>query len=290
MEYKTVIYEKDRTIARITLNQPEKLNVFDFPGQGGICDDFHAALTEAEDDDDVKVVIMKGAGRAFCAGHDLSKVGTVYGMGTGKEGERRPSQRIRLKVDRKTFYEGHLRVALFPKVTIAQVHGYCVGEGTMYVELCDLAIASEDAVFGHVEQRIAAVGSNFLPLIILTLGTKKAMELLLTGKRIDAREAERIGLVNKAVPRDKLEEEVNELASAISLLPRDGIALGKAHRQAAYDSMGVTAGFTQAWLFHSFMTNMRFEPDEYSLLKQRRDQGVRAAAHGEHDRFAGLDK
>ena len=118
MDYRYVLYEKEEAVARITLNRPEKLNVFDFPGQGGILDDFYAALEEAEEDDQVKVVVIRGAGRSFCAGHDLDSVGHVYGMGTGQPGERRASQRVRLKVDRR-WMEHHMKLLLFPKITIA---------------------------------------------------------------------------------------------------------------------------------------------------------------------------
>ncbi|MDP6549887.1 MAG: enoyl-CoA hydratase/isomerase family protein, partial [Dehalococcoidia bacterium] len=79
MDYKYVLYEKEGQAARITLNRPEKLNVIDFPGQGGILDNFYDALSEAEEDDDVKVVVIRGAGRSFCAGHDLEGVGFIYG-------------------------------------------------------------------------------------------------------------------------------------------------------------------------------------------------------------------
>ena len=100
MDYRYVLYEKEGAVVRITMNRPEKLNAFDFPDQSGILDDFYAALGDAEDDDGIKVVVIRGAGRSFCAGNDLESVGFVYGMGTGQPGERRANQRVRLKVDR----------------------------------------------------------------------------------------------------------------------------------------------------------------------------------------------
>ena len=115
MKYEKIIYEKDGNIGRITLNYPEKLNTWDFPGQGGMSDQFDGALKEAVDDDDIKVVVIKGAGRCLSAGHDLTKVGFVYGMGTGKTGERRASQRARLKVDHKFIAEHLQNIFLCPK-------------------------------------------------------------------------------------------------------------------------------------------------------------------------------
>ena len=289
MQYETVIYEKEGNIAQITLNHPEKLNVWPFPGQGGLTDDFQAALCEAEEDDDVKIVVIKAAGRAFSAGHDLTKVGFVYGIGTGKPGERRASQRVRLKVD-NAMYDGLRRLFLFPKITVAQVHGYCIGEGLMVVCCCDLAIAAEDAQLGHTEQRLGFAGSGIpnIPILIATVGLKRAMDLLLTGRHIDGKEAEQMGLVNKAVPADKLEAEVNTLVQALALLPRDGIAIGKAARRLTYENMGLMSGFSDGYISHTMFTNLRWEPDEYNFFKERRNKGAKAGFHGRDARYAGL--
>jgi enoyl-CoA hydratase len=289
VEYKEVIYQREGNIARITLNRPEKLNTWPFPGQGGLTDDFNAALTEAEEDDDVKVVVIKATGRAFSAGHDLTTVGFVYGMGTGKPGERRPSQRIRLSVDTK-FTGTPKRLFYFPKITIAQVHGICYGEGVIVTCCCDLAVAAEDAQFGHVEQRLGFAGSGIptIPILIQTVGLKRAIDLLLTGRTLSGREAADIGLVNRAVPPERLEEEVARMAEALCLLPRDGIAIGKAHRHLAYDALGLSDGFTQAYIMHTLFTNLRWEEDEYNFFKQRRDKGAKAGFHGRDTRYAGL--
>jgi len=270
-EYKAVLYERTGYIARITLNQPQKRNALDFRGQGGITDDLHDALTEAENDDKVKVVILRGAGPDFCAGHDLTKVGYVYGM-TDK-GER-PNQRIRYKVDRLHFDESLRRIFLFPKITLAQVHGHCLAEGLILVECCDMAIAAENAQFGHPEVWLGGVGVGILPIIIMTIGLKRAMDLMTTGRRVDGKEAAQIGLVNKVVPADRLEAEVNSLAEMLGRLPRDGIAIGKAARYMAYDALGLLSSFIQQGIFHSYATNMHWEKDEYSFFKARRDKGV----------------
>src|SRR4030067_475540 len=101
IKYKFVIYQKDGAVAKITLNRPDKLNVIDFPGDGGILDELSSALDEAADDDDLKVLIIRGAGRAFCAGHDLDRIYKVYEEKDKEPGKRRPSQRARLHIDRK---------------------------------------------------------------------------------------------------------------------------------------------------------------------------------------------
>ena len=252
-------------------------------------DQFFAALDEAAKDDDIKVVVIKGAGRAFSAGHDLDTVGFVYGMGT--EREHRTSQRIRLKVDRDWLYRDHgMKLFLHPKITIAQVHGYCTGEGVIIVAECDLAIAAEDTQIGHMEQRIGFSGSGISTLshLILTIGLKRMLDVILTGRLIDGKEAERIGLVNKAVPANKLEEEVNKLARAICLLPRDGIAVGKITRHLIYDSLGLTASHTAGYISHTLFTNLRWEPNEYNFFRERRDKGTKVGFHGRDVRYAGL--
>ena len=285
MDYQYVLYDKEDAVVRITLNRPEKLNVFDFPGQGGILDDFYAALGDAEEDDEVKVVVIRGAGRSFCAGHDLDSVGHVYGMGAGGAGDRRASQRIRLKVDRR-WMEQHLKLLLFPKITIAQVHGHCVGEGSILMEACDLALVADDAQISHAEQRLGFSGSglNLVPLY-LTVGLKRARELLLTGRAISGVEAAQMGLANRSVPPDELEQAVADLCRDLVLLPADGIAIGKASNHWILDILGATSGLLQGYITHTLFTNLRFEPEEFNFFRERRNTGTRSAFHARDDRF-----
>lgn len=285
MAYKYVIYEKDGAVARIAFNKPDKLNVMDFPGDGGIFDDFMAALDEAAQDDDLKVVIIKGSGRAFCAGHDLSRIYHVYEEQDKEPGKRRPSQRARLKIDRE-WIGGHLKLLLFPKVTIAQVHGHCIGEGAAIAEYCDIAIASTDAHISHAEQRLGFAGSglNLVPFFQM-VGYKKARELVLTGRALDGSEAERIGWITRAVPPEKLEEEVNKVAAEICLLPKDGIAIGKVSNHQILDILGLTQGWLQGYLSHTMFTNLRFEEGEYNFVRQRRTEGVRTGIHKRDERY-----
>ncbi len=287
MDRPYVLYEKDRAIIRITMNRPEKLNAMDFPDQGGLLDQFYDALTEAEDDDYCKVVVIRGAGRSFCSGHDLDTVGFVYGMGTGQPGERRANQRVRLRVDRK-WMERHLKLLLFPKITIAQVHGHCIGEGAIMMEACDMAVVADDVQISHAEQRLGFSGSglNLLPLY-LSVGMKRARELLLTGRKINGAEAVQMGLANQSVPIDQLEATVQELCETMCLLPADGIAIGKASTHWILDILGATSGLIQGYITHSMFTNLRFEPGEYNFFRERRDTDARSAFHQRDDRYQG---
>jgi enoyl-CoA hydratase len=285
MAFKYVLYQKKGLIARITLNRPDKLNVIDFPGDGGIFDDFMAALDKAAADDELKVVIIKGAGRAFCAGHDLQRIYHVYEEKDKEPGKRRPSQRARLNIDRQ-WLAGHQKILLFPKVTIAQVHGHCIGEGACISEMSDIVIVADDAHISHAEQRLGFAGSglNLVPLFQM-IGYKKARELVLTGRAMDGKEAERIGWATKAVPFAKLEEEVEKMAQEICLLPYDGIAIGKASNHMILDILGLTQGWLQGYLTHTMFTNLRFEESEYNFVRQRREEGVRTGVHKRDERY-----
>ncbi|MFH1651318.1 MAG: enoyl-CoA hydratase/isomerase family protein [Chloroflexota bacterium] len=281
-EHPLVLVEKEGKIAHVTLNYPEKLNAFDFAGQGGLTDQLHSALEELEQDLDVSVVVLKGSGRAFSAGHDLSKVGFVYDMKVPKPGEKlqdRPSQRVRLNVDREFMYHNYLKLLYYPKILIAQVHGYCVAEGLMVAAMCDMMITSETAKLGLTQQRLGFAGSGGASLAIfyLSMGLRRATEMILTGRTISGKDAERFGLAARAVPEKKLEETTNAMAELVSLLPRDGVAVGKAARHLLFDAMGITNSFTIAYVTHTLFTNLKYEDDEFVFFKERRDQGTTGA-------------
>jgi len=99
-----------------------------------------------------------------------------------------------------------------------------------------------------------------------------------------------MGLITKAVPAEELEQEVDRWVKMIDLLPKDGIAIGKVTRHAAYDSMGLASGFIQGYISHTMLTNMRWEPGEWNLFKERRDRGTKAAFKGRDKRYAGVEK
>jgi enoyl-CoA hydratase len=134
-------------------------------------------------------------------------------------------------------------------------------------------------------------GSGVLGIthLIYHVGMKRALELLLTGKVITGKEAAAIGLVNKAVPADKLDEETMKYAKAMTLLPRDGIAIGKATRHLIYDRIGLISDFIPAYISHTLFTNVRWEDDEYNFFKERRDKGsAKEAFHKRDERYKGL--
>jgi enoyl-CoA hydratase len=278
MEYEFILYEKEKQVAFITLNRPDRLNAIG----PEIYRDWTAALDEAEKDDDVKVIVFKGAGRAFSAGADLTGVGFVYGMKEpkpGEKGKQRIPQRVKLEFDRNVFLDFHRRILYCKKITIAQLHTYCLGIAFNIVSFCDLIIASEDCQMGHVEERLGQGGMTLTPMMILRCGFTRAMELCLTGRRFNGKKAAEYNLINKAVPAEKLDEEVRQLAHGLCLHPKEQI----------YMTMGIDRGLVDHYIMHSFQTNKVLEEGEVNFFKMRRDKGVREAAHEKHDMFKALD-
>jgi len=283
-DFDDVIYERSGYVARITLNSPETMNT-------GV-KDVGKAMALVRDADDIKVLIIKGEGRALAAGAPLNEVGFVYGWKEPKHGEKAPktAMRNRLKFDRRAFYQGALDMLYFPKITIVQAHGYLLGASMDMYLGCDFIVGAEDCKFGEIEVRLGIPVLTITPLMVLRIGLTNAMDLCLTGRMIDGKEAARIGHINRAVPADKLEDEVNRYAEGFSKFPRDGIAMGRASKQAVCDALGITSGMTNSWLMHTMNTNIHFEEDEFNFFKARRDMGVRDAIHARNKFYELLDK
>jgi enoyl-CoA hydratase len=277
-----ILVEKDGPIARLVLNRPQKHNALRFDD----LDLLVAALRDAEEDDAIKVIVLKGNGPSFCAGHDYDDALRAYGLEADATGKpRRPSQRKRLLRDR-TLGERYMAFHYALKPVIAQVHGHCTGLGLYLVELVDLAIAATTTRFSHAEQRLGLAGNSWhLNTQNLLYGAKKARELLLLGDAFDAREAERLGLVNRAVPAAKLERTVHEWATRIAQHPRDALVTGRAMQQMALDSLGGSQQFYRGYVGHTLGTNLRYEPDEFNVVRERQRTGTAAAFKRRDARF-----
>ncbi len=270
-----VLLEKDGPVGRLILNRPEKHNALRFAD----LDQLVELLHEAEEDDDIRVIVLQGRGPSFCSGHDYNDAVASYGLEHETDGSkpRRPSQRSRLLRDRK-LGANYMAFHYALKPVIAQVQGACMGAGLYLAELVDLVIAAEDARFSHAEQRLGLAGNTWhLNTQILTYGPKKARELMLLGDEFDGTEGEKIGLVNRAVPAGELEETVTSWARRIAQHPRDALVTGKAMHQMALDSLGSSQQFARGYVGHTLGTNLRFEEDEFNFLRERRQSGTRAA-------------
>ena len=280
-----VLYERDGPVARLVLNRPEKHNALRFTD----LDHLVSLLHQAEEDDDVKVVVLSGRGPSFCSGQDYDDAVAAYGLEErDSDGRRRrPSQRRRLQQDRRLGL-GYHAFHYAQKPVIAAVHGVCTGAGMYLVELVDLAVAAETARFSHAEQRLGLAGNTWhLNTLILQYGPKKARELLLLGEEFDGREAERLGVVNRCVPADELEAAVDDWAGRIARHPRDALVTGKAVYQIALDSLGGSQQFWRGTVGHTLGTNLRLEPDEFNFLRERSRGGTGAAFSGRDDHYEG---
>src|SRR5215467_14222470 len=217
--FHTILYAVDRGRARITLNRPEKLNALSFE----LMTELHQALWQADDDPEGHAVVLRGAGRSFSAGYDLSP--------PPPDAERRPGRhRGSRTIDDDAWQlerAQRLRMALFDmhKPVVAQVHGHCLAGGTDVALLCDMIIAAEDAVFGFPPARDLGTLPNNMWLY--NVGPQWAKRLTLTGDTITGAEAARIGLVLKAVPAELLEAEVEGLADRLALVDPDLLSANK---------------------------------------------------------------
>jgi enoyl-CoA hydratase len=278
-----VIFEKEGPIARLILNRPERHNALSFAGLDQLVEMLH----EAEDDDAIKVIILKGRGPSFCSGHDYDDAVQAYGLAPEQSGEKpkRPSQRVRLQRDRKLAMN-YMAFQYSIKPVLAQVQGYCIGAGMYLVELVDLAIAADSAKFSHAEQRLGLAGNTWqLNAQILMYGPKKARELLLLAEEFDGRTAAQLGLVNRSVPEEELEATVESWAQRIAKHPKDALVMGKAVHQMALDSLGYSQQFWRGYVGHSLSTNIKFDPEDFNFLRERSRHGTRDMFHEREEHF-----
>jgi len=227
MKYKTIIYEKIGEIAKITMNRPEVMNAISREAFEEMID----VLPKAEDDDEVKALILAGAGDNFCSGHDLGK-------STEEASWPRDPWQMR-KTSDKNLWNFTVNLRDFPKPTLAMVQGYCIMGGWKLAMASDIIIASEDTKFADRAVRWGGTNVQYTTFFF-DVGPRKAKEYLWTGDFIDGKEALRLGMVNRVVPRERLEEETMELAKRIILNSPIALRISKASINLATDIMGQT--------------------------------------------------
>jgi enoyl-CoA hydratase/carnithine racemase len=209
MEYQTIIIEKKDRVGLIVLNRPDHMNTF----STALAKELNVALDELEKDVQIRAVIVKGAGKSFSAGIDITEF----------SGKALLEYREWIAwMERMT-----LTIAAMGKPVIAAVHGYAVANGTGLLAACDLAIAAEGTRIGTTAINVGLFCMGPAVPLSRCVGRKRALEMLLTGNMIDAQEAERIGLVNKVVPLDKLDEAALELANELAAKSPVALQMGK---------------------------------------------------------------
>lgn len=266
---KDVTYERTGAIGTCTINRPEKLNALSH----GVVDAIRGVLKEAADDDALKVLVLTGAGSSFSAGYDLSEEG-------GEDGAASWHATLQRDVDMT------MELWSFPKPTLAVVRGWCLAGGCELVMACDVVLAAEDARFGEPEIRY---GSGPVTLLMpFVIGQKKTNELLFTGDVVDAPEAARLGLVNRVVPGDELEEAASVLAARIALAPLAVLKLTKLALTRAQAAAGLTAAVAHN-LDLSAILNAAESPEQQEFDRIVADKGLKQALAWRDERYgAGL--
>ena len=226
-DYQNILVDIDGPVATITLNRPEKLNAL----SEALRDDLAAALRELNPGDSVRIIRLKAAGRAFCAGYDITPSDNDFDF---TPSPRTGDQAWELGESNVAMNREHLRDSMerwlwiwsYRKPIVAQVHGWCLAGGNDLVGSCDIIFAAESARFGHPAGR--ALGQPpTLGMWPIKIGMLKAKELLFSGDTIDGVEAERIGMVNRVYSEEALDEETLAYCRRIANVPMDGLTVHK---------------------------------------------------------------
>jgi len=278
MSYETLIYATDGPVATITLNRPDRLNTIIPP----MPDEVEAAVAEAVGDERVKVIVLRGAGRSFCAGYDFSGGFHHWDEGLASGGEWDPGKDFAMATAPSTSpTQKLLSIWRSPKPVIAQVHGWCVGGGSDFALSADIVVASEDARIGTPYSRMW--GAYLSGMWIYRLGLTKVKWHGLTGKPLSGIEAAQADLINAAVPFERLEEEVAQAAAELVSIPSSQLAAMKLVINHAYESMGLASTQTLGPILDGLMRNT---PEAREFIERAERDGVSAVAAARDRGFA----
>jgi enoyl-CoA hydratase/carnithine racemase len=271
MDFETLIYETlGDNVARLTLNRPEKLNAMN----PKMLSELDRVLDTFERDREATVLVIRGAGRAFCAGYDITP--RPEGGGLGEFTVTTDRLGLQKMIDRWQ------RLWTLPKPTIAQVHGYCLAGATELVGHCDIVIAADDAQFGHPAGRALGVIPS-LSLWPYLIGMRKTKELLFTGDLLPAADALEWRLINRVVARDRLDDETLAFAKRVAMVPLDLLTLHKAAVNRFYEIMGIRAAEQSA---SDLDVIAHQTPAVKQWSKASREKGLKGALKERDDKFA----
>lgn len=267
--YETLLTDLEDGVLTITLNRPEALNTIVPP----MPQEFEQAVQRATRDDSVRVIVVRGAGRAFCAGYNFGDGFHQWDERITTDGRWDPAKDVGWGTNRYTSpHQQFFSMWHTPKPVIAQVHGWCVGGGSDNALSADIVIASEDAVIGTPYSRMW--GSYLTGMWIYRLGLAEAKWRALTGEPFTGREAADIGLINEAVPFEELEDRVAEVVAKLKTIPWSQLMAQKTAVNHAYEQMGLGAVQTLGPILDGIMRNT---PDALAWVETAENQGVREA-------------
>ena len=266
MGYETILYSTAGPVATITLNRPESLNTIVPP----MPDEVEAAVGEATRDTEVKVILLRGAGRSFCAGYDFGGGFEHWNEYLATDGEWDPGKDFAMATAPELSpTQKFMSIWRTPKPVIAQIHGYCVGGGSDFALCADLIVASEDAVIGTPYSRMW--GSYLSGMWIYRLGLARTKFHSLTGRPLSGVEAAEVELINQAVPFAELESTVAALAADLAQIPSSQLAAMKLVVNQAYENMGLASTQTLGPILDGLMRNT---PDALDFIDRAESGGV----------------
>jgi len=265
--------DADRRIATITLNNPAQRNSYDAAMREALA----RYLDIVAEDDDITVVLLRGAEGVFSTGADMNNAYGWYGEGA-PEGQRksRPSQRRRLSVDRKTFGFYHNLMG-FPKVTVGEISGYALGGGFEMALMTDISVIARDTRIGMPATRFLGPALGSLHMFFHRLGPVLARRLLLTGDIISAADVEHLGVFTETCDADSVTARARYWAQKAAKMPADGVVIAKEAFRLVEQSQAYQGEEVASYLFHAYGTNLQFAPGEFNFVKTRAEHGTKEA-------------
>jgi len=277
VSYETILYAVDGQVATISLNRPERLNTIVPP----MPDEVQAAVGEATLDPAVKVIVIRGIGRSFCAGYDFGGGFKHWGEALETDGRWDPGKDFAMATDPATApTQKFMSIWRSQKPVIAQVHGYCVGGGSDFALCADLVVASDDAVIGTPYSRMW--GSYLSGMWLYRLGMSRAKMHALTGRPFTGRQAAEVELINESVPFERLEETVAGLAADLCRIPSSQLAAMKLIVNQAYENQGLASTQTLGPILDGLMRNT---PDALAFIEKAETEGVGAVVEARDGEF-----
>lgn len=277
-----VLFEIDpeKRIATITLNNPKQRNSYDASMREAVA----RCLDRVADDDDLTVVLLRGADGVFSTGADMNNAYGWYGERNSEQSgdsetrsaKRRPSQRRRLTVDRKSFSFYHNLMG-FPKVTVGEISGYALGGGFEIALMTDISVIARDTKIGMPATRFLGPALGSLHMFFHRLGPVLARRLLLTGDIIAAEVVEHLGIFTETCDPGQVAARARYWAEKAAKMPADGVVIAKEAFRLVEQSQAYQGEEVASYLFHAYGTNLQFAPGEFNFVKTRAQHGTKEA-------------
>lgn len=269
--------DRDKRIATITLNNPGQRNSYDASMRNLLAH----CLDEVAEDDDITVVLLRGAEGVFSTGADMNNAYGWYGDERAREEQKtptksRPSQRRRLAVDRKSFSFYHNLMG-FPKVTVGEINGYALGGGFEMALMTDISVIARDTKIGMPATRFLGPALGSLHMFFHRLGPVLARRMLLTGDIITAEAVEHLGVFTETCDADAVTARARYWAEKAAKMPADGVVIAKEAFRLVEQSQAYQGEEVASYLFHAYGTNLQFAEGEFNFVKTRAQHGTKEA-------------